>query len=123
MRFSDEDEIEGRVDVAARERERRERQLREAMASGLPELPRSRLAFGRFVIEDEATGDFFAPLRGEFFEAKYSAAIAFYIDEDGQPRFLERPPGPRNRAELEAKQAARLARKNAPRRRPAWMRR
>jgi hypothetical protein len=87
------------------------------MTSGLPEIPRSRLEFSRFRIEDSATGDFYAIVRGSVTDAKLSPATAFFIDADDEIVWLEHPGGPRNRKEFEARQAER-ARQREERMRP-----
>lgn len=104
MFFSEEERIA--QDRLAQEEQRREQQVRMAMASGLPEIPRNRLKFGRYQIEDERTGDLYAPVRGWVDDVKNSA-IAFYFDKDGSPRYLELPPyGVRTVDELEARRVA-----------------
>src|SRR5687768_3657328 len=84
---------------AARAAHRRQQRLRIAMQSKWAEVPRSRLKFGPGgQVENETTGEFYAVYRGEI-DAQFSPVIAYYI-EDGEPIFLEPPPGPRSRDEL-----------------------
>jgi hypothetical protein len=85
-----------------------------AQKAGWPEIPRRHLKFGRHGhVEDEAGGRFFSLYRGEI-DAVYCAVVAYYMDEHGYPVFLEPPPGPKTRAELEAREAAREQRRNSP---------
>ena len=84
-------------------KDERQRRLREAMRSGLPELERSRLQFGKRIIEDERTGDFFTVYRGVIAEAKNSPAVAYFVNDEGDPVFLERHAHARTVEELEAK--------------------
>jgi len=91
--------------VGARDDER-QRQLRHAMRSGLPELERSRLRFGKRVVEDERTGPFYSVCRGVVEEAEFSPAAAFYVSAQGDPVYLEPAPGPKNRDELTARREA-----------------
>ena len=121
FRFHDADIIEGRVDVSAKERERRLQQVHMAMHSGLKEIPRSRLTFqlrhgrgrGRRAFHGQ-------PRLGR--EPKYSSAFAFFFNEAGVPVYLELPPvGHRSRDELKAKRAALEARRKAPKPRRPWV--
>src|SRR4051794_21145122 len=74
---------------AAREL-RRQKVLRAAMSSGLPELPRDRLRFGRFgEVEDTGSGEFYGVIRGEVVEARWSPASAFFLDPDATVVWLE----------------------------------
>jgi hypothetical protein len=84
-----------------REREDRRRQQRvaHAMRAGWPELPRSDLSFGRFVVEHVPSGNYFKPMGGEVIVSD-DAVAAFFVDADGDAVLLERPTsGPRSRPE------------------------
>jgi hypothetical protein len=116
--FSDEALIEGRV-VGDRDQERLEQRLRTAMRSGLPELARTNLKFGRHAVEDETSGDLYRIVRGEVDDPRYTSAVAFFINANGDAAYLERPTsGPKTRAELDARQAEREQRRTQPRPRP-----
>ena len=107
---------------AARAAHRRQQRLRIAMQSGWAEVPRNRLKFGaRGQVENEATGEFYAVYRGEV-DPQACPVIAYYIDEDGSPVFLEPPRGPRNRDELAASREARERRRAAQTKPRPWVR-
>ena len=77
-----------------------------AMRSGLPEIPRGNLTFGRFGHIEDRSGEFYRRRRGEIEDPKHSSAVAFYLDPGGDPIYLERPVGgPRNHEELEQRRA------------------
>jgi hypothetical protein len=81
--------------------------VQRAMRSGLPELPRGDLEFQRFdIVEHRQTGALYHVQLGQLDDPDRSGAVAFFIAEDGLPRYLEQPPGPRTRAEAEAQRQA-----------------
>jgi hypothetical protein len=81
------------IDQARREF-RRHQKLQIAMRSGLPEIPRSDLAFHKFGrIEDIASGNFFHAMRGKVTDPRHSPAVAYYVTEDATPIYVERPVG------------------------------
>ena len=87
----------------ARDEWHRHRYAAQVMRSDLEEIPRADLAPLRFgVVEDTRTGAFYRPRRDGLVDLEYANAIAYYVDAAGTPVLLERPPGPQNRAELEA---------------------
>jgi hypothetical protein len=92
--FTDQELIEGGEPAQARARDelRREQRLRVAMSSGWPELPRSDLAPAHFgLLEHKPTGEFYSVSAGEQSGGTFDTAAAFYIDQAGDPVFLERP--------------------------------
>jgi hypothetical protein len=92
------------------------------MNGGWREIPRDDLAFGRFGrVEEVSSGEFFRVFGGD---PDYADGVtSFYCDVDGTPVMLAPiSEGVRTRAELERIQAAREARRDAPKPRPAWMR-
>jgi hypothetical protein len=98
----------------ARDEFRRQQRLHIAMRSTLPELPRSDLAFHKFGIEDIASGNYYKAIRGELTDPNHSAAVGYYINELGDPVYLERPVGsPQNRDELNELRAEREQRRQA----------
>ena len=102
-----------------RERARREwRQNRftaQVMSSGMNEIPRSDIAALRFgVVEDTRTGTFYRVRRDGLIDLEWTNANAYFVDAAGAPVLLEQPPGPKNRAELEQREAEREARRSAP---------
>ena len=99
------DEAEARRRAEQDDRRRADR-LRVAMSSGLPELSRDDLTFGRFITH-EPTGEFFLVMAGEP-AAHKDAFDAWYVERTGDVTFLERPAsGPKTRDELAAHRAAR----------------
>jgi hypothetical protein len=66
------------------------------------EIPRSRLVFGRYWIEDTQTGNFYKEFGGDPGYAQ--SVVAHYVRSDGTPVMLE-PADPPSRAELERRQA------------------
>jgi hypothetical protein len=108
----------------ARDQWHRDRFVAQVRRSSLPELPRATLAFGRFgIVEDTTDGRLYRARRDEIGDLEYATGVvAYYLNEAGLPVLLEEPPGPQSRQALEEQQAAREARRKAPRPRPAWMR-
>ena len=105
----------------ARDEWHRHRYIAQVMASDLEEIPRADITPLRFgVVEDTRTGDFYRPRRDGLVDVNFTNATAYYVDAGGTPVLLERPPGPQNRAEREARQAAREQRRNTPKPRPGW---
>jgi hypothetical protein len=97
----------------AREELRRRVEIAQAMKSGLEEIPRDRLRFSKYVIEDEVTGSFYSAVRGVVNDTQFTNAVAFFFNEQGDPVYLERPAaGPRSRDELAAKRAEREQRRS-----------
>jgi hypothetical protein len=92
----------------ARAQWRADRFLHQLMSSDLSEIPRSDLRpFRPGVLEDQRTGQFWKPHRGELVDLTYlPGAAAYFIAADGHPVVLEKPPGPQTRDELEARRAA-----------------
>ena len=89
---------------------RRQRAIREILATVKREIPRSDLTFGRRWIELESSGELFNPWAGDVgFAPK---GVAYYMDETGFPRLLE-PADPPDRAELARRQAAKVKRRAA----------
>lgn len=76
----------------ARAAHRRQQRLALAMRSNWPELPRKDLAFNRFTVTDTSTRIEYRIHRGEV-DAVYAPVAAYYIDEAGDPVFLERQGG------------------------------
>ena len=101
----------------------RQRYIAQVMGSDL-EIPRADIAPLRFgVVEDTRTGTFYRRRRDQLPDLDYTSATAYYVDAAGSPVLLERPStGPTNRSELEAQQAEREARRNAPKPPPRGMR-
>lgn len=66
-------------------------------------------------------GTFYRERHDGLIDLAWSTATAYYVNAAGTPILLEPPPGPQNRAELEAQQAEREPRDAAPKPRPAWM--
>ena len=62
------------------------------MTSGWPELPRSELAPAHLGLLEHTSGNFYVVCRGVQFGGQHDSAEAFYIDPNGEPVFLERPP-------------------------------
>ena len=119
-RGTDQSLLEGSEESRRQSREQleRERRLWVAQKAGWPEIPRRHLKFGRHGhVEDETDGRFYSRYRGEV-DAVYCAVVAYYVDEHGHPVFLEPPPGPKTRTELEAREADREQRRNTPKPRP-----
>ena len=102
----------------ARAEWRRARFIAQVMASNLPEIPRADLTSGRFGrLEDTRTGTFYRAALGQLHDLDYTPAVAYFVGVDGTPFLLERPSGPKTRAELEQQQRERDERRNAPKRR------
>ena len=78
-----------------------------ARASGRPEYKRSELrpVHGRLL--ETPNGDFLFPHPGVVDDPKYAPVVAYFVDESGHVRWLERAHGPKNHAELEARRARR----------------
>ena len=72
------------------------------------EIPRARLVFGRYWIEDESTGCFYREFGGDPGYAE--SVVAYYTSPDGWPIMLE-PADPPSRAELERRQARKQQRR------------
>ena len=100
----------------ARDEWHRTRYVARVMASSLPEIPRSDiepLQFGR--VEDVRSGTFYRVRRDSLADLDWTNAVAYYTDPAGTPVLLEQPSsGPANRAELQAREAEREARRSAP---------
>lgn len=105
FRFHDEAQVEGREVIGDRNEELRQQRLRTAMRTW-PEIPRSRLEFGRHFVVDTATNELYTRSLGEI-DAEYSAVVSYYLDEQSSPHFLERVPGARTIDELEAQRGER----------------
>ena len=72
------------------------------------------------IVEDRADGRLYAVRRDALSDIDHAAGVAaYYLDETG-PHLLEEPPGPQTRQGVEARQAARRARRDAPK--PSWLR-
>ena len=81
--------------------------VQRAMRSGLPEFPRGDLEFQRFgIVEHRHTGALYHVQLGQLDDPDRSGAVAFFIADDGTPRYLEQPPGPSTREEVEAQRQA-----------------
>lgn len=94
-------------DPAAQRQARREwRRARDAQGviAKWPEIPRSRLVFGRYWIEDTETGQLYREVFGDPHYARN--VVAHYIRSDQSPGMLE-PADPPSRAEIERRRAAR----------------
>ena len=108
----------------ARDEWHRARFAGQVMSSQLEEIPRAHITFLRFgQVEDTRTGTFYRRRRDQLPDLDHANAVAYFIDAAGTPVLLERPTGPKNRAELEQQQAEREQRRNAPKPRPTWMNR
>ena len=110
---------------AARDEYRRQQRLQAAMRSGMQELERSDLEFGRFHITHRPSGQLFHVTRGEQFAGQYDTATAYYVTAGQEVAFLEPPSGgPKTVDELlRAQRAAREAERAANPKPPAWARR
>ena len=107
----------------ARDEWHKARFVRQMMSSNLPEIRRSSLAFHRFgIVEDTTDGRLYRARRDGVADIGYVDAAAYYFAASGVPVLLEPAPGPKTKAELEQRQAARMERRNALKPRPAWMR-
>ena len=71
--------------ATAREEWRRQRFIAELMKSNLPEIPRSRLDFGRHTITDTATGDLYRACQGELTRPQLHACCRLLLGGVGQP--------------------------------------
>jgi len=90
------------------QRDRQTTELHRAIINNKTEIPRKRLQFGRYFIEDTDTRDFFKPFGGD---PSYGPDVRFYyVREDGVPVMLE-PADPPNRTEMERRQAAKAQRR------------
>ena len=99
-------EIEGTKVPVDRDEERRQERIGIAMRSRWPEISRSRLEFGRFLVTDTATNELYTIVRGEVVDVQFSPVAAYFFDEGGAVVFLERHHA-RTLAALEAQRAAR----------------
>jgi hypothetical protein len=108
----------------ARDEWHRHKFTAEVMSSGLPEIPRVDIALLRFgMVENTRNGDLYRVRRDGLIDLNWTSAIAYYVDADGVPVLLEpSASGPKSRGELEAWEAEREQRRNAPKPMPAWMR-
>ena len=81
---------------------REEIQLEQARKAGWPRLELADLHFGRHFVEHLPSGDLYFAHRGELVDAIYTSAAAYYLRDDGEIGFLQRPaPGlPQTRDEL-----------------------
>ena len=87
---------------------RRQRAIRDTLATIKREIPRSDLTFGRRWIELESSGELFNPWAGDVgFAPK---GVAYYMDETGFPQLLE-PADPPTRVEQERRQAEKVQRR------------
>ena len=92
-----------------------------AMKSGLREVRRADVEWRRFG-QVEVAGEFFHVIRGQVSDPSRSSAVAWFVDAANEIVWLERPAsGPRNRAELEQREAERERRRNAPKPKSSWM--
>ena len=88
FRFHDADEIEGTAASVDREQVRRDQRLRLAMKSDWPEIPRDRLEFGRYLVTDTGTNELYSLYHGEV-EAQFTPVAAYFVNDEGDPVFLE----------------------------------
>ena len=78
------------LDARARTQARRQQRLRLADRAGWPELERRSLVFQPFgVVIHEPSGDSYRINRGEP-DAQYSPIVAYFVDQFGDPVFLEK---------------------------------
>ena len=78
------------ADPAARAEHRRQQRLRIAHRAGWAELERRNLLFQPFgIVIHEPSGDSYHITRGEP-DVQYSPIVAYFIDPNGDPVFLER---------------------------------
>ena len=86
------DAVTDPLDSRDRVTDRRRRRIAIAQRAGWRELERRNLAFGRFgVVTDERDGTVYRVNRGEV-DGQYTPIVAYYIDPNGDPVFLESKP-------------------------------
>ena len=91
---------------AARDEYRRQQRLQAAMRSGMQELERSDLEFGRFHITHRPSGQLFHVTRGEQFAGQYDTATAYYVTAGQEVAFLEPHPAARRQSTSSVARAA-----------------